>query len=549
MTNRTAVTTTGAAGAGAEGATAGMTATDAAAGGAGVGPASRLTAIMLILLALTPALASAATTGGGASACTALTSARTFKDTTITAARMIGADSNSKTPAYCEVTGVITPVPGSHITVVYRLPESWNGKLVGLGGGGWAGNLTLDRSGARTYAAATNLAQGYATAQTDGGHPSTEIWDTSWSANVESFKDFSYRAVHLMTTVGKSVVTRYYGKPQKRAYFQGCSTGGRQGLMEVQRFPDDYDGVISGAPVYNFLTQTSALVRNEALARPGAALTAGQVTRLHDAVLAACDAQDGLKDGIVTDPRACSFDPATLQCQAGAPTPDCLTAPEVAAIRSVYAGLKTSDGRTASYPLSRGGEAGWARFVVLTPVTGPDAGIGDIGNGLGGLRQALFGNPDYDLRAFDAERDLQKLRGSEFAGLYEAKDPNIAPFVAHGGKLLLWHGFDDPGPSALGTVEYYEAVRQTTGPKARTLDASLRLFLLSGVYHCRGGPGADGFDSLAALDRWVDSGQAPDDVIATREDGKLSRPLCRYPTLPHYKGDGDPAVASSFECR
>jgi feruloyl esterase len=504
---------------------------------------------MLILSALTPALASAATTGGGATACTALTSARTFKDTTITAARMIGADRNSKTPAYCEVTGVITPVPGSHITVVYRLPESWNGKLVGLGGGGWAGNLTLDRSGARMYAAATNLAQGYATAQTDGGHPSTEIWDTSWSANVESFKDFSYRAVHLMTTVGKSVVTRYYGKPQKRAYFQGCSTGGRQGLMEVQRFPDDYDGVISGAPVYNFLTQTSALVRNEAFSRPGAALTAGQVTRLHDAVLAACDAQDGLKDGIVTDPRACSFDPATLQCQAGAPTPDCLTAPEVAAIRSVYAGLKTSDGRTASYPLSRGGEAGWARFVVLTPVTGPDAGIGDIGNGLGGLRKALFGNPDYDLRAFDAEHDLQKLRDSEFAGLYEAKDPNIAPFVAHGGKLLLWHGFDDPGPSALGTVEYYEAVRQTTGPKAPTLDASLRLFLLSGVYHCRGGPGADGFDSLAALDRWVDSGQAPDDVIATREDGKLSRPLCRYPTLPHYKGDGDPAVASSFECR
>ena len=513
------------------------------------GAAGAMGTIMLSLLALTPALTSAATTGGGAAACTALTAVRTFKDTTISAARMIGADLNSRTPAYCEVTGVITPVPGSHITVVYRLPESWNGKLVGLGGGGWAGNLTLDRSGARLYAAATDLAQGYATAQTDGGHPSTEVWDTSWSANLETFKDFSYRAVHLMTTVGKAVVTRYYGKPQKRAYFQGCSTGGRQGLMEVQRFPDDYDGVISGAPVYNFLTQTSALVRNEAFAKPGAAPTAGQVTRLHDAVLAACDAQDGLKDGIVTDPRACSFDPAALQCQAGAPTPDCLSAPEVAALRSVYAGLKTSDGRTASYPLSRGSEAGWARFVVLTPVTGPSAGIGDIGNGLGGLRKALFGNPDYDLRAFDAERDLQKLRDSEFAGLYEAKDPNIAPFVAHGGKLLLWHGFDDPGPSALGTVEYYEAVRQTTGPKAPTLDASLRLFLLSGVYHCRGGPGADGFDSLAALDRWVDSGQAPDEVIATREDGKLSRPLCRYPTLPHYKGDGDPAVASSFECR
>jgi feruloyl esterase len=504
---------------------------------------------MFGMLALSPTLASAGATSNGPAACTALTTVRTFKDTTITAARMIGADATLKTPAFCEVTGVITPVSGSHITVVYRLPESWNGKFVGLGGGGWAGNITLERSGAREYAAASNLALGYATAQTDGGHPSTAIWDTSWSTNVESFKDFSFRAVHLMTTVGKAVVARYYGKPEKRAYFQGCSTGGRQGLMEVQRFPDDYDGVISGAPVYSFLTQTSALVRNEAFARPGAALTAGQVTRLHDAVLAACDAQDGLKDGIVTDPRACSFDPAILQCKEGAATQDCLTAPEVAAVREVYTGLKTTDGRAASYPLSRGGEGGWARFVVLTPVTGPNAGIGDIGNGLGGLRKALFGNPDYDLRAFDAERDLQKVRDSEFAGLYEAKNPNIAPFVAHGGKLLLWHGFDDPGPSAIGTIEYYENVRQATGPKAPELDASLRLFLLSGVYHCRGGPGADGFDSLAALDRWVDSGQAPDDVVATREDGKLSRPLCRYPTLPHYKGSGDPAAASSFECR
>ena len=141
------------------------------------------------------------------------------------------------------------------------------------------------------------------------------------------------------------------------------------------------------------------------------------------------------------------------------------------------------------------------------------------------------------------------MRGSAFVEMYEAKDPNITPFIARGGKLLLWHGFDDPGPSPLGTIEYYENVRQAARPKAPALDASLRLFLLSGVYHCRGGPGADAFDSLAALDRWVESGRAPDDMIATREDGKLSRPLCQYPTLARYKGSGDPAAASSFECR
>jgi feruloyl esterase len=352
-----------------------------------------------------------------------------------------------------------------------------------------------------------------------------------------------------MTTVGKAVVSRYYGKPQKRAYFQGCSTGGRQGLMEVQRFPDDYDGVISGAPVYSLLTQTSALLRNETFAAPGAALQAGQITRLHEAALAACDAQDGLKDGIVTDPRACVFDPATVQCKTEAPTPDCLTAAQVAAVRSIYSGVKTADGRTASYPLSRGSEASWSRFVVVAPVAGAQAGKGDAGNGLGGLRARLFGNADYDLNAFEAERDLHRVRGGEFAGLYEAKNPNIAPFIARGGKLLLWHGFDDPGPSPLATIEYYDDVRQMTGSQANALDANLRLFLLSGVYHCRGGPGADGFDSLAALDRWVESGHSPDDMIATREDGKLSRPLCRYPTLPRYKGSGDPANAASFQCR
>jgi feruloyl esterase len=498
---------------------------------------------MLSVLGWSPVFARSGTS------CTALTDVRTFKDTTISTARMIGADPKAGTPAFCEVSGIITPAKGSHITVVYRLPESWNGKLVGLGGGGWAGNVTLDRSGGRFFNSSAHLAEGYATAQTDGGHTTTDPWDTSWASNPESMTDFSYRAIHLMTTIGKAVVARYYGKPQQRAYFQGCSTGGRQGLMEVQRFPDDYNGVISGAPVYSLLTQTSALVRNETFAAPGAALTAGQISRVHEAALAACDAQDGVKDGIVTDPRECSFDPTTLQCPAAGATPDCLTAPQVATLRSVYAGVKTTDGSTASYPLSRGGEAGWSRFVALAPVAETKAGTGAAGNGLGGLRKALFGNPDYDLNAFDAERDLRQMRDGEFAGMYEAKNPNITPFVAHGGKLLLWHGFDDPGPSPLGTIEYYENVRQTTGPTAPGLDASLRLFLLSGVYHCRGGPGADGFDSLGALDRWVEAGQAPDDVIATREDGKLSRPLCRYPTLPRYKGGGDPAAASSFECR
>jgi feruloyl esterase len=240
---------------------------------------------------------------------------------------------------------------------------------------------------------------------------------------------------------------------------------------------------------------------------------------------------------------------AVLQCKAGAPTPDCLTAAQVAAVRSMYTGLKTTDGRVASYPLSRGGEGGWSRFIPVDPVSDAKAGMGNAGNGLAGLRKALFGDPNYDLRTFDEERDLTKMRGSEFAGSYEAANPDITRFIARGGKLLLWHGFDDPGPSPLGTIEYYESVRQTTGTQTPALEANLRLYLLPGVYHCRGGPGADGFDSLAALDHWIESGQPPDNLIASREDGKLSRPLCRYPTLPRYKGSGNAADAASFECR
>jgi feruloyl esterase len=481
--------------------------------------------------------------------CSSLTTVRTFKDTTITTAMAIGADATTKAPAFCEVTGVITAAPGSRITVVYRLPESWNGKLLGLGGSGWSGNISTNTSGARNYTAVAGLSQGYATAQTDGGHATGNVWDTSFAANPASATDFSYRAVHLMTSIGKAVVAKYYGHPQTRAYFQGCSTGGRQGLMEVQKFPDDYNGVIAGAPVYSLLTQTSALLRNETFAAPGAALSGAQMQRLHKAALAACDALDGVKDGLVSDPRACTFDPVELQCKDGAPTQDCFSTAQVAAVRSVYAGVQTGDGHIASYPLSRGGEGGWSRFVTIAPTAGAQVGTGDAGNGLGGLRNALFGNPDYDLTAFNAEKDLPLVRGGEFAAMYEAKNPDIAPFLAHGGKLLLWHGFDDPGPSPLATIEYYENVQRTVGAGTPALDSGVRLFLLSGVYHCRGGAGADGFDSLTALDRWVEAGQLPDTIVASREDGKLSRPLCRYPTLPHYRGTGDPAEAGSFECR
>ena len=468
-------------------------------------------------------------------ACASLRAPGLFRHTTVTSAAMVVADPAKGLPAYCEVTAVVTPVAGSNIGVVVRLPEAWNGKMLGLGGGGWAGNVRLD-------AAAPGLKTGYATAQTDGGHATTGPWDTAWASNPESITDFAYRAIHQMTAVGKLVVARYYGKPETKAYYQGCSTGGRQGLMEVQRFPDDYDGVIAGAPVYNLLVQTSAVIRDHVFTAPGAGFTAAQLSLVNRTVLGACDAKDGLADGVIADPGACAWDPAELQCKAGAAAgSDCLSEGQVNALRTAYRGVQTIDGRTAAWPLSRGGEVGWSLFIS-TSADKPDA---SNGGGLGGLAGPILGDPKFDMGKFDPDTDLAKVRSSAFAHAYEANDPTISTFVDRGGKLLMWHGLSDPGPSPVGTIAYYRQVESAV-PAA---DSGVRLFLAPGVYHCGGGPGPDRMDLLGALDRWVQTGQAPQTLLATKADGKISRPLCAYPAEAHYKGAGDPDAAASFECR
>jgi feruloyl esterase len=497
-----------------------------------------------VCLSVSALLAPAAFAAGGPAACAALAVPNTFKHTTVIAAKTVAADESKKLPAFCEVTASVKPVAGSNITMVYRMPDNWNGKVLGLGGGGWAGNIQLET-------AAQGLSKGFATAQTNGGHDVTNVWDTAWAANPEAATDFSYRAVHVMTDVGKQVVAKYYGQPHKRAYFQGCSTGGRQALMEVQRFPKDYDGVIAGAPVYSLTTQTMSVVRNQIFGKPDATLTAAQLARLNKAALAACDSKDGLVDGIVTDPRTCEFDPGPLQCPQESKDDTCLSASQLKAVRALYAGKKTSAGETVSYGLTRGSEAGWARFIS-TSAQADRANFltGAAGAGLGGLRAQIFGDPNFDLPAFNPDRDYRTVRNSRFAAEYEAKDPDISPFVNAGGKLLLWHGVDDPGPSMLATIEYYEQMKATTASKVKDLDSSARFFLLPGVYHCRGGPGADVFDAVGALDRWVEQGQAPNAMKATRSsEPALSRPVCQYPTMPRYNGKGDPNLAESFHCK
>ncbi len=432
-------------------------------------------------------------------------------------------------PAYCEVTGTLSPASGSNIGVVYRLPAGWNGKVLGFGGGGWIGNIALGT-------AAEGLRKGYATMQTDGGHPIGNVWDNAWAANAEAAKDFSYRALHEMTVAGKRLVADYYDQPHRRAYYQGCSTGGRMGLMEAQRYPDDYDVISAGAPVYTLQVQTSAVLRNLTFQRGSGGFAEDDLKLAQGAAVAACDAQDGQADGLINDPRQCRWDPAAIQCT-GAKTASCLAPAQVTALRTAYDGVRGADGEWAMLPMSRGGEAGWSRFIG----TGGSGSDPSNGGGLGGLWPTLFGQP-ANFSAF-VPSDVARVRATPFAEMYEAKDANLGPFFASGGKLLLWHGESDPGPSPVGTNDYVKRL-YAAAPAARS---QMRYFLLPGTEHCGGGPGASRVAWLDLVESWDETGRAPG-VVHGGGPGTMVRPHCAWPQVARYRGVGDADDPANWQC-
>ncbi len=474
-----------------------------------------------------------------AQSCADLAKPGLFPNTVIQTATVVPADAKTGLPSYCEVTARLTPVPGSKITSVYRLPENWNGRLLGLGGGGWAGNLQLlwPLPGPGR-AADLGLPRGYATAQTDGGHASTDPIDVSWiPGHPEAVDDFSFRAIHETAVLGKQIVASHYGHAPTKSYYQGCSTGGRMGLMETQRFPEDYDGVVAGAPVYSLLVQSSNVFRDQIFKAPGASISLEQMKLVNEAVLAACDAQDGLKDGVLTDPRRCSWSPQSLQCKGGAAGNTCLTSAQVEALNKAYRTARTRAGVVGNYALMRGSETGWNPLVPTVP--GPRHPLnGDLGQ----LIPLMFGESGFDPTTFDIEKQQAGIHRTPFAAKYEASSTDLSKFFARGGKLLLWHGFNDPGPSPLATIDYYERAVQVNGP------ANLRLFVVPGVHHCMAGPGADTFDPLTAMEHWVEKGTVPETMVAKNRTAGFERPVCAWPKLPYYRS-GDPASASSFVCR
>ena len=486
-------------------------------------------------------------------ACASLAAPGLIKDMTVSKAEAFRMGAGS----YCEITATLSPAPGSKIGVVYHLPKDWNGRLVGYGGGGWAGNVAFNTVSA-------DLNRGYATMQTDGGHPSPNAGDSTWTApegkpDDVALTDFSWRAVHQMTVTGKQVAARYYGKPQDKALFIGCSTGGRMALMEAQRFPDDYDGIVAGAPVYSFRVQLGEIYRDWVFAQPGAALKPADLTLVNDAVLKDCDALDGVKDGIVSDPAACRFDPAVLKCKPGQAAGSCLTDAQVTALQRVYGEHKGSDGVVAIYPYSRGSEPFWGSFqnVAADPVQAKQNPnfTRDLG-----LRPIMFGDPNFSFAAFDPARDGPKARKGKYAEMYEADNPDLKTFLGRGGKLILWHGLYDQGPSPWGTVAYDERMKAATGAPAAS---NTRMFLAPGVLHCAGGPGPSQIDWLGDVDAWVKTGIAPEKVTArTPPPGParpgapapspvtmMVRPVCAYPAKARYDGKGDPNAEASFSCK
>ncbi len=405
--------------------------------------------------------------------------------------------------------------------------DGWNGKFQAVGNGGWAGVISFDQM-------ARALQRGYATASTDTGHKGE---DTGFLiGHPEKVIDFAYRALHEMTVASKSLIATFYGRAPQLSYYQGCSTGGRQGLMAAQRYPEDFDGIIAGAPVYNMIHLNASVLTHQVgvLKDERRKVPAQKLARLADAVREACDAGDGVRDGLISAPDACVFDPSTLLCS-GADDPSCLTQPQVDAVKQVYAGVRARNGELI-YPGSAYGVESGMR-IQGTPPLPLQTNV---------FRYLVHRDPAWDVLTFDLDRDLPL--AIRHAGFIEARDPDLSKFKSRGGKLVIYHGWADPGPSPANSIDYHRKVAETLGGAQ---DGWMRLFLAPGMDHCRGGVGPNEADFIGALERWRESNVAPDAIVASHRTGDRvdrTRPLCPYPQVAKYKGTGSTDDASNFEC-
>ena len=500
-------------------------------------------------------------------ACGDLTSLSFEGNTTVTAATNVTSGTlvtpNNLTltnlPAFCRVQAVSKPSSDSNIYFEVWLPIStWNGKFLSSGEGGYAGAPNYTRLGL-DGGLDELVRRGYATASTDTGHLASDTW---WAVgHPQKAIDYLYRAKHLVTIAAKGLIRAYYGRAATHSYFNSCSNGGRQALLEIQRYPDDYDGFVVGAP-WNFQSHSNAgFVWNaQALSAPGAAIPTAKLAAINGAVLAACDGKDGLTDGVIADPVKCAFNPDTLLCS-GAETNSCLTQPQLDALKKIYAGPRDPvTGRKIFPGFMRGGEDGWGGLVTNLTASG-------LGNGY--FANLVFEDPTWDYRTFDFHDDMA-YADLKVGLLGNAIDPDLSAARKRGIKILQYHGWNDQTLQPEYSPQYYESVVEEMGGLKKT-QGFYRLFMVPGMRHCYFGPGATSFgavgqqippardavhDIQTALERWVEEGVAPDHMVATKytDDAaatrtvRLTRPLCTYPAVARYTGSGDPNDAASFVC-
>ncbi|MFL2546357.1 MAG: tannase/feruloyl esterase family alpha/beta hydrolase [Candidatus Rariloculaceae bacterium] len=467
---------------------------------------------------------------------------------------------------YCRLEGEIGNTDGqSQIRFRLRFPDAagWNGRFLVSGNGGTAGAFQSEN---RVQVA---LELGYATGQTDTGHvrDGAEDWlmtETESGVlipNYAAIEDFGHRSIHLTSVVGKQFVDAFYARAPEYSYYLGCSTGGRQGLKAMQRYPNDFDGIVAGAPVFSLtrlnMSQVWAAQRAAELDDSGEALVGEQLDLIKESVVAMCDSLDGVTDRLIDDPRQCSFDPAVLQCSAGDSPPQCLSEPQVEFVRTIYDGPVTSAGEQI-YPgrvhgSEGGGMGGMGGWTDLLPAACPnEAGTSrcDL------VSRAWHQDPGRDMGkdfSIDNPDDVAAADSSYYSGVTRADNPDVTPFVQGGGKAIIYHGWSDPGVTPLTTIEFYEAMEDTVSRKRQESDFRdhLRLFLAPGMGHCQGGDGANDYlgPALEAIDSWVSEGRAPDSIIATNAQRGLSRPWCPYPQVARLREPGlDSTDAESFEC-
>jgi feruloyl esterase len=460
-------------------------------------------------------------------------------------------------PAFCRIVGEATPSTDSLVKFEIWVPDgqAWNGKMVVTGNGGYSPALS---TGDMAYA----MRQGYAVVGGDTGHQSSDPNEMFWGVgHPEKIRDWGTRSIHAITAPSRALVAGLSGQEPSRAYYYGCSTGGHQGYAEMQRYPDDFDGVIAGAPGNNRTRLNVEFLHrylsNRATGTSGPViLTAAKATLITQRAIAACDTLDGVADGVMENPLACTadrFNVASLQCT-GADAPDCLTTEQVAVAQKIYAGPKNARTGAQIYPGQPvGTESGWPGYWGGTEPVRADY-----------WRLWVFDNPQWNWWTFDYDRDLA-YADAKVSPLVDQTSADLSAFKASGGKAIVFQGWQDAVVNAVDTIAYAERVKAAQGSQAET-DAFYRLFLVPGMGHCSGGAGATTFgnsgsqapnptaanDLLMALDRWVEQGTAPDSIVATRLSGGApvrTRPLCPYPKTAVYKGSGSTDDAASFSCQ